>query len=82
MSGLGGRPSRQAIKRDVFAYLGGRVVGRRRAMRMSVTSGGDEMIDPEAMSSISAVARSAAQRAPDKICNRFEGRDTTFKEFD
>jgi long-chain acyl-CoA synthetase len=45
-------------------------------------SGGDEMIDPEAMSSISAVARSAAQRAPDKICNRFEGRDTTFKEFD
>ncbi|THH37292.1 long-chain-fatty-acid--CoA ligase [Aliishimia ponticola] len=40
------------------------------------------MIDPEAMSTMSAVSRSAAQRVPDKICNRFEGRDTTFAEFD
>ncbi|MGR3508561.1 MAG: long-chain-fatty-acid--CoA ligase [Sulfitobacter sp.] len=40
------------------------------------------MIDPEAMSTMSAVSRSAAQRAPDKVCNRFEGRETTFKEFD
>lgn len=40
------------------------------------------MIDPKAMSTMSAVSRSAAQRAPDKICNRFEGRETTFKEFD
>lgn len=40
------------------------------------------MIDPEAMSTMSAVSRSAAKRAPDKVCNRFEGQETTFKEFD
>lgn len=40
------------------------------------------MIDPKAMSTMSAVSRSAARSAPDKICNRFEGREITFKEFD
>ncbi len=40
------------------------------------------MIDPEAMVTMSTVSRSAAKRTPDRICNRFEGRDTTFAAFD
>ena len=40
------------------------------------------MIDPTAMTTMTAVARSNARRCPDKLCNRFEGRDTTFGQFD
>ena len=40
------------------------------------------MIDPAAMTTLTAVSRSNARRCPDKLCHRFEGRDTTFAEFD
>lgn len=40
------------------------------------------MIDPDAMTTMSAVSRAAARRAPNRICNRFEGRDTSFAAFD
>lgn len=40
------------------------------------------MIDLDALTTLSTLSRANAARAPDRICNRFEGRDTTFSEFD
>jgi len=40
------------------------------------------MIDPAAMSTMSAVSRSAARRAADRVCTSFEGRQTSFAAFD
>ncbi|MEO4043748.1 long-chain-fatty-acid--CoA ligase [Hoeflea sp. CAU 1731] len=40
------------------------------------------MIEVDALTTLSALARANAKRAPDQLANRFEGRDTTFAEFD
>ncbi len=40
------------------------------------------MIDPEAMTTLGALSRANARRKPDGLCQRFEGRDTSFRAFD
>ncbi len=40
------------------------------------------MIEVDALTTLSALARANAKRAPERLANRFEGRDTTFAEFD
>ncbi|WP_420392077.1 fatty acid--CoA ligase [Acuticoccus sp.] len=40
------------------------------------------MIDIDALTTVGAVSRSNARRAPDRACNVFEGQVTTFAEFD
>ena len=40
------------------------------------------MIDPKAMTTLGLLSRANAARRPDAMCHKFEGRATTFAQFD